>query len=67
MGYFTIWLDPGASKISNIIFPWGKYSNLRLPMDIAGSLDICQAKMSELMVDLEFMRTRQAWMTTLII
>ncbi len=26
MGYYTIILDPDASKICTIIFPWGKYS-----------------------------------------
>jgi hypothetical protein len=26
MGYFTIRLDPKASKMCMIIFPWGKYS-----------------------------------------
>ena len=57
MGYYTICLDPDASKICTIIFPWGKYSYLRLPMGIAGSPDIFQAKMSELMVAFEFVRT----------
>jgi hypothetical protein len=57
MGYYTIRLDPDASKICTIIFPWGKYSYLRLPMGIAGFPDIFQAKMSELMVALEFIRT----------
>jgi hypothetical protein len=37
MGYYTIRLDPDASKICTIIFPWGKYSYKRLPMGIAGS------------------------------
>eukprot|EP00804_Cyclotella_cryptica_P023072 CCRYP_000324-RA/>CCRYP_000324-RA protein AED:0.44 eAED:0.44 QI:0/-1/0/1/-1/1/1/0/215 len=32
MGYYTIRLDPDAPKICTIIFPWGKYSYLRLPM-----------------------------------
>jgi hypothetical protein len=36
MGYYTIRSDPDASKICRIIFPWGKYSCLRLPMGIAG-------------------------------
>jgi hypothetical protein len=40
MGYYTIRLDPGTSKICTIIFPWGKYSYKRLPMGIAGSPDI---------------------------
>ena len=54
MGYYTIRLDPDLSKICTIIFPWGKYSYLRLPMGIACPPDIFQAKMSELMVALEF-------------
>jgi hypothetical protein len=57
MGYYTIHLDPYASKICTITFPWGTYSYLRLPMGIAGSQDIFQAKMSELMIALEFLRT----------
>ena len=57
MGYYTIGLDPEASKICTIIFPWGKYSYKRLPMGIAGSPDIFQEKMSDLMATLEFVRT----------
>jgi hypothetical protein len=44
MGYYTIRLDPDASKICTIIFPWGKYSYKRLPMGIAGSPDIFPRK-----------------------
>ena len=54
MGYYIIRLDPDLSKICTIIFLWGKYSYLQLPMGIACSPDIFQAKMSELMVALEF-------------
>jgi hypothetical protein len=36
MGYYTIRLDPDASKICTIIFPWEKYSYKRLPRGIAG-------------------------------
>ena len=57
MGYYTIRLDPDASRICTIIFPWGKYSYKRLPMGTAGSPDIFQAKMSELMATLEYVRT----------
>ena len=57
MGYYTIRLDPNASKICNIIFPWGKYSYKRLPMGIAGSSDIFLANMSELMMALEYVKT----------
>jgi hypothetical protein len=35
MGYYTISLDPDASRICTVIFPWGKYSYKRLPMGIA--------------------------------
>ncbi len=57
MGYYTIRLDPDASKICTITILWGKYSHLWLPMGIAGSPDIFQAKMSELLVALEFVKT----------
>ena len=57
MGYYTISLDPYASKICTVIFPWGKYSYKRLPMGIAGSPDIFQEKMSNLMATLEFVQT----------
>ncbi len=56
MGYYTIRLDLDSSKICTIIFPWSKYSYKRLPMCIAGSPDIFQGKMSELMESLEFVR-----------
>jgi hypothetical protein len=56
MGYYTIRLDPDASKIYTIIFPWGKYSYKRLPMGFAGSPDIFQGKMPELMESLEYVR-----------
>jgi hypothetical protein len=54
MGYYTIRLDPDAPKICTIIFPWGKYSYKRLPMGIAGSPDIFQGKMLELMESIEY-------------
>ncbi len=56
MGNYTIRLDPDASKICTIIFPWGKYLYKRLPIGIAGSPDIFQGKMSELMESLEYVR-----------
>jgi hypothetical protein len=54
MDYYAIRLDPDASKICTIIFPWGKYSYKSLPMGIAGSPDIFQAEMMELMESLEY-------------
>ena len=56
MGYYTIRLDPDSQKICTVILPWGKYAYLRLPMGIAGSPDIFQEKMSNLMANLEFVR-----------
>ncbi len=56
MGYYTIRLDPDASKICTIFFPWENYSYKQLPMGIAGSPDIFQGKMSELMETLENVR-----------
>ncbi len=40
MGYYTISLDPTASEMCTIFFPWGKYSYKRLPMGFGGSADI---------------------------
>ena len=57
MGYYTIRLDPDASKLCTIILPWGKYSYARLPMGVAGSPDLFQSKMSALMANLEYVRT----------
>jgi hypothetical protein len=56
MGYYTIRLDPRAVEMFTIIFPWGKYSYLRLPMGFAGSADIFQAEMMDLMKALEYVR-----------
>jgi hypothetical protein len=56
MGYYTIRLDPTAAKMCTIIFPWGKYSYQRLPMGFAGSADIFQAEIGNLMATLEYVR-----------
>ncbi len=49
-------MDPNASRICTVIFPWGKYSYKRLPMGIAESPDIFQSKISKLKEDLEYVR-----------
>ena len=54
MGYYTIRLDPMAVEMCTIIFPFGKYSYLRLPMGMSGSADIFQAEMMDLMEALEY-------------
>jgi hypothetical protein len=56
MGYYTIRLDPTATKMYTIIFPWGKYSYQRLPIGFAGLADIFQAEMGNLMATLEYIR-----------
>ncbi len=64
MGYYTIRLDPTASEMCTIIFPWGKYSYKRLPMAFGGSADIFQAQIMDLMASLKFVR---AYMDDLLI
>jgi hypothetical protein len=54
MGYYTIRLDPTASEMCTIIFPWGKYSYKRLPMGFGGSANIFQAQTMDLMASFEF-------------
>ncbi len=54
MGSYNIRLDPMVSKMCTIIFLWGKYSYLRLLMGFAGSADIFQAEMGNLMASLEY-------------
>jgi hypothetical protein len=57
MGYYTSRLDPMASEMCTIIFPWGKYSYKRLPMGFGVSADIFQAQIMGLMASLEFVQT----------
>jgi hypothetical protein len=64
MGYYTIRLDPAASKMCTIILPWGKYSYKRLSMGFGGSADIFQAQMMDLIASLEFV---QAYIDDLLI
>jgi hypothetical protein len=64
MGYYTIRLNPTASEMCTIIFPWGKYSYKRLPMGFGGSADIFQAQIRDLMASLKFVR---AYMDDLLI
>jgi hypothetical protein len=64
MGYYTIKLDPTASEMCAIIFPWGKYSYKRLPLGFGGSANMFQAQIMDLMASLEFV---QAYMDDLLI
>jgi hypothetical protein len=54
MGYYTIRLDPAASEMCTIIFPWGKFSYKWLPIGFKGSANIFQVQMIDLVASLEF-------------
>ena len=56
MGYYHIQLSPNSRRLCTVVFPWGKYEYLRLPMGISNAPDIFQEKMGELVSDLEFAR-----------
>jgi hypothetical protein len=56
MGYYTIRLNPRVVEMFTIIFPWGKYSYLRLLMGLTGSGDIFQAEIMDLMETLEYVK-----------
>ncbi len=64
MGYYTIRLDPMASEMCTIIFLWGKYSYLRLPMGFSGSADTFQVEMGNLMASLKYV---QAYIDDLLV
>jgi hypothetical protein len=64
MGCYTTRLDPTASEMCSIIFPWGKYSYKRLPMGFGGSADMFQAQIMDLMASLKLV---QAYMDDLLI
>ena len=57
MGYYHIELEPDSRKLCTLVFPFGKYEYLRLPMGLCNSPDIFQEHMSGLMEDLEYVRT----------
>ena len=57
MGYYHILLSPNSQILCTIVLPWGKYEYIRLPMGLSNSPDIFHEKMSNLMYDLEYVRT----------
>jgi hypothetical protein len=57
MGYYTIKLDPDAQKLCTIATLFGKYQYLRLTMGVSCSPYIFLEKMSDLVQDLDFVRT----------
>ena len=57
MGYYHIELDTFSKELCTIVLPWAKYEYQRLPMGLCNSPDLFQEKMSNLMSDLEYVRT----------
>ena len=53
MGYYHIALSPEASDMCTIVTEFGKYRYKRLPMGVSCSPDIFQAKINELLGDIE--------------
>src|SRR5210317_758151 len=56
MGYYHIELTPNSSRLYTIVFPWGKYEYLQLPMGLCNSPNIFQEKINDLMDGLDFVR-----------
>ena len=53
IGYYHISLTPKAADMCTIVTEYGKYRYKRLPMGVACSPDIFQAKINELLGDIE--------------
>ena len=57
MGYNTIWLAPGAEELTIIVTEFGKFRYNFLPMGMSCSGDVFQAKIDELLGDIEVVKT----------
>jgi hypothetical protein len=59
MDYYHIKLDADAQKLCTIVFPWfmGKYKYKRLTMGIKIAPDVFQSNMSNLVQDMEYVKT----------
>ncbi len=56
MGYYHIELSPASKWLWMIVLLFGKYEYQRLPMGVAGSPDVFQEKMSDLMAEIKNVR-----------
>ena len=56
MGYYSTVLDPTTSSCTTFITPFGKFKYKRLPMGISTAPDEFQARMTNLLGDLPFIR-----------
>ena len=57
MGYYTIRLSPASQYTATIVTEFGKFRYNRLPMDMCALGDIFQAKVDELIGDVEGVKT----------
>ena len=57
MGYYTIIISPAIQGMTMIVNEFGKFSYNRLPMGMCASGDIFQAKVDELLGDIEGVKT----------
>ena len=57
MGFYTIRFFPASQDMTKIVTKFGKFRYNRLPMGMCASRDIFQAKVDELLGDIEGVRT----------
>ena len=57
MGYYTIRLLPASQEMTAIVTEFGKFIYNRLPRGMCASVDIFQAKVDELLCDIESVKT----------
>ena len=57
MGYYTIRIYPDRQDMTTIVINFGKFRYNRLPMGMCASGDIFQAKVDELLGDIEGVKT----------
>ena len=57
MGYYTIILSPASQDMTKIVTEFGKLKYNRLSMGMCASGDIFQAKVDELLGDIEIIKT----------
>ena len=54
MGYYAMEMDDLAKKICTIVLPWGFYQYNMLPMGVVVATDIFQARLGDLLGDLQY-------------
>ena len=57
MGYYNIRLSPASQDMTTIVTEFGKFRYNRLPMGMCTLVDIFQAKLDEILGDIEGVKT----------